>query len=74
MADIDPVQFGELKASVKSLDERVASMDKKVDELVALANKGRGGLLAAITLSGGAGGLAAWLTSFMSNGGGNIPK
>lgn len=51
MADIDPIQFGELRAKVEAqgreigeLKDTIAGMASDVKDLLALANKGKGGL------------------------------
>jgi hypothetical protein len=44
MADVDMFKYGQLVAQVDSLDKKVDSMDKDLKELLALANKGRGGM------------------------------
>jgi len=37
-------KYGQLVAQVDALDKKVDSMDKDLKELLALANKGRGGM------------------------------
>ena len=44
MSDVDMFKYGQLVAQVDSLDKKVDSMDKDLKELLALANKGRGGM------------------------------
>ena len=44
MADVDMFKYGQLVAQVDALDKKVDSMDKDLKELLALANKGRGGM------------------------------
>jgi hypothetical protein len=45
MADfeIDPVKYGVLWQRVQDMDKKIDKMEKQLEELVALANKGRGG-------------------------------
>ncbi len=43
MENIDPIQYGRLIAQVENLTAKVESMDTDIKELLALANKGRGG-------------------------------
>lgn len=52
MSEIDPVQFGELLQSVRNIEKRMDNMEPKVDEMVAIKNKGKGYLAAIITFSG----------------------
>jgi hypothetical protein len=44
MSDVDMFKYGQLVAQVDSLDKKVDLMDKDLKELLALANKGRGGM------------------------------
>ena len=46
MSDVDMFKYGQLVAQVESLDKKVDSMDKDLKELLALANKGKGGMWA----------------------------
>lgn len=58
---IDPVDFGELKGEVNSLKAQVSSIAGKVDQLLEMANQGKGGLW---MFNGGlvfAGGIIAWV-------------
>ena len=40
---IDPVEYGKLISKVESLEKKIDKMENVLDELLALANKGRGG-------------------------------
>lgn len=62
MHEIDPVEFGALKADVSTLKYQVNSIAGKVDSLLEMANKGRGGLVMFNTGLVAAGGLLAWIT------------
>jgi hypothetical protein len=42
--NVDMFKYGQLVAQVDALDKKVDSMDKDLKELLALANKGRGGM------------------------------
>jgi hypothetical protein len=59
--DIDPVEFGELRAQVATLERQVSELRADVRSLVDLANKGRGGLWMFNSGLVLAGGIAAWL-------------
>jgi hypothetical protein len=55
--DFDPVKYGVLWQKVENYEEKINSMNKKMDkmesqleELVALANKGRGGFWAGMAI------------------------
>ena len=59
---IDPVDFGELRGEVNALKAQMSNVATKVDQLLEMANKGRGGL---VMFNGGlvaAGGVLAWVT------------
>jgi hypothetical protein len=58
---IDPVDFGELKGEVSALKARVDNMAGKVDQLLEMANQGKGGLWMFRTAYVAAGGLVVWL-------------
>jgi hypothetical protein len=42
--EIDLVKYGVLWQKVQDMDKKVDKMERNVEELLALANKGRGGL------------------------------
>ena len=42
--EIDPVKYGILCERVQNMDRKITKMESQMDELVALANKGKGGL------------------------------
>jgi len=46
MSDVDMFKYGQLVAQVESLDKKVDQMDRDLKELLALANKGKGGMWA----------------------------
>ena len=43
MADFDPIKYGALWQKVQDLDKKVDKLESGMEELLALANKGRGG-------------------------------
>jgi hypothetical protein len=49
-ADIDPVKYGVLWQKVQGLDKKVDKLEEGMDELLALANKGKGGFWAGMAL------------------------
>ena len=49
-AEIDPVKYGVLWQKVQDLDKKVDKLEEGMDELLALANKGRGGFWAGMVL------------------------
>ena len=40
----DPIKYGVLWERVQHMDKKITKMESQLDELIALANKGRGGL------------------------------
>lgn len=74
MSTIDPREFGALEARVESIQQELAEHKReskqalaeataKIDELLVLANKGRGAWWAALTLASAFSGLATYVTS-----------
>jgi hypothetical protein len=61
MNEIDPMEFGELRADVKTLKDNLAKMVVKLDDLTALANKSRGAFWAGMTIASLVGGIASWI-------------
>jgi len=43
MEDFDPVKYGVLWEKVQSMDKKMDKMERQLEELVALANKSKGG-------------------------------
>jgi hypothetical protein len=43
MADFDPIKYGVLWQKVQDLNKKVDKLESGMEELLALANKGRGG-------------------------------
>jgi hypothetical protein len=48
---IDPVEYGKLISKVESLEKKIDKMETALDELLALANKGRGGFWAGMMIA-----------------------
>ncbi len=63
MENIDPIQYGRLIAQVENLTAKVESMDTDIKELLALANKGRGGFWMGMTIASMLGGGLTWALS-----------
>jgi hypothetical protein len=49
MSEVDMFKYGQLVAQVDSLDKKVDKLEGKIEELLALANKGRGGFWMGMT-------------------------
>ena len=51
MDSIDRVEYGRMLATVASLEKKIDKMETSLDELLALANKGRGGFWAGMMIA-----------------------
>ncbi len=65
MSEIDPVKFGLLIGQVRTLEDQVTALQSDVKELLALANKGKGGFWMGMTIASIFGGAVSWLASHM---------
>jgi hypothetical protein len=66
--EIDPIKYGAMWQRVQDYERRFEVMDKKLDkmerqieELLALANKGKGGFWMGMTIASMAGGVITWV-------------
>ena len=64
MGNIDPVEYGKLTAQVENLTCKVESMEIDIKELLALANKSKGGFWMGMTIASIAGGFLTWLLTY----------
>ena len=67
-AEIDPVKYGAMWQRVQDYERRFEVMDKKLDkmelqleQLVALANQGKGGFWMGMTIASMAGAVITWV-------------
>lgn len=58
---IDPRDFGALEAKVEALSNQVKSMDADIKELLALANKSKGGMWVGMAIASALGGVVGIL-------------
>ena len=63
MNEIDPIQYGKLIAQVDNLTSKVDSMDADIKELLALANKSRGGFWMGMAITSALSGFVAWFVA-----------
>lgn len=68
MVNIDPVEYGKLISTVHALEKKIDSMDEDLKELLALANKGRGGFWAGMMIASVIGAIISYITSFILKG------
>ena len=55
--EIDPVRYGALWQKVQDMDKKIDKMESQITELVALANKSRGGFWVGMAISSAIGGV-----------------
>jgi len=68
VSDIDPVKFGLLIGQVRTLEDQVTALQSDVKELLALANKGKGGFWMGMTIASSVGAAVAWVAGHMKGG------
>ena len=61
MNEIDPRDFGRLEAEVQSLQVQVTTLTGKVDDLLELANRSKGGFWMGMTIASMIGGGLTWI-------------
>jgi hypothetical protein len=62
--EIDLVKYGVLWQKVQDMDKKVDKMERNVEELLALANKGRGGLWFGMTIVSGVSAVVGYLLNY----------
>jgi hypothetical protein len=74
-AEIDPIKYGAMWQRVNDYERRFEVIDKKLDkmerqieELLALANKGRGGFWMGMTIASMVGGVITWVVGHFKGG------
>ena len=67
MSDVDMFKYGQLVAQVESLDKKVDQMDSDLKELLALANKGKGGMWAGMIFISAVSSVIGYLTHVFLN-------
>jgi len=74
-AEIDPIKYGAMWQRVQDYERRFEVIDKKLDkmerqieELLALANKGRGGFWMGMTIASMVGGVITWVAGHFKGG------
>jgi len=63
MESLNPVEYGKLLAKVEGLELKVASMDSDIKELLALANKSKGGFWMGMAIASAVSGFVAWFVT-----------
>ncbi len=74
-AEIDPIKYGAMWQRVQDYERRFEVIDKKLDkmerqieELLALANKGKGGFWMGMTIASMVGGVITWVAGHFKGG------
>ncbi len=63
--EIDPVKYGVLWERVTQMDKKIDKMEGQIAELLELANKGKGGFWAGMTIASSIGAVVAWVAGHM---------
>lgn len=73
--EIDPVRYGAMWQRVQDyerrfevIDRKLDKMERQIDELLALANKGRGGFWVGMTIASSVGAAVAWVAGHFKGG------
>ena len=66
--EYDPVKQGIMWAKVEAMDKKIDKMERQLEELVALANKGKGGFWMGMTIASMVGGGVAWIAGHLKGG------
>ena len=66
MADIDPVKIGVMWSKVESMEKEVAEMRHDIKELLAMANKGRGGFWVGMMVVSGISSFVGFVAHYFS--------
>lgn len=61
--EIDPVKYGVLWQRVTDMDKKIDKMERQIEELLALANRSKGGFWMGMTIASMAGGVLTWFAS-----------
>ena len=61
MLTMDDRAFGKIEAQVEALEKQVDNLTSKVDTLLELANKSKGGFWMGMTIASILGAIAAWI-------------
>jgi hypothetical protein len=65
MMDIDPVKYGVLWQKVENMTDKVDKLERDMETLIALANKGRGGFWAGMALVSAASSVIGYISHWI---------
>ena len=61
--NFDPVKYGVLWERVQVMDKKMDKMESQIDQLLELANKGKGGFWMGMTIASFAGAVVSWVAN-----------
>jgi hypothetical protein len=67
MGEIDPIAYGVLTAKVDNLEKKIDKMEKSIEELIALVNKGKGGIWMGMAVVSGISSLVGFFSHSLFN-------
>lgn len=65
-SNFDPVRYGALWQKVQDMDKKMDKMETQIAELLALANKSKGGFWMGMTIASFFGGVIGWIVQHFS--------
>jgi hypothetical protein len=66
--EIDLVKYGVLWERVQQMDKKIDKMENQIEQLLELANKGKGGFWMGMTIASSVGAAVAWVAGHMRGG------
>ena len=66
--EIDPIKYGVLWERVQTMDKKIDKMERQLEELVALANRSKGGFWMGMAIASMAGGFITWVAGHFKGG------
>jgi hypothetical protein len=63
--EIDLVKYGVLWERVQQMDKKIDKMENQIEQLLELANKGKGGFWMGMTIASSVGAVVAWVVGHM---------
>jgi len=63
--EIDPVKYGVLWERVQRMDRKMDKMEGQIEELLALANKSKGGFWMGMAIASMVGGVITWVVAHL---------
>lgn len=66
MEEFDPVKYGAMWQKVQDLDRKIDKMEDQIDQLLAMANKSKGGMFFGMAVVSFIGGVAGFIMHWMT--------